>query len=76
MDAQFGQVEQRAALGNELSVAGHGKSIQNHCELCPSSMLSPLQEMLEVGTAIRKVARVLWSMHTLFQEVCLLSSRA
>ncbi len=28
-----------------------------------------LQEMLEVGTAIRKVARVLWSMHTLFQEV-------
>lgn len=28
----------------------------------------PKDEMLEVGTAIRKVARVLWSMHTLFQE--------
>ena len=27
-----------------------------------------MQEMLEVATAIRKVARVLWSMHTLFQE--------
>lgn len=26
--------------------------------------------MLEVATAIRKVARVLWSMHTLFNEVC------
>lgn len=28
----------------------------------------PKDEMLEVGTAIRKVARVLWSMHILFNE--------
>jgi hypothetical protein len=34
-----------------------------------------LQEMLEVGSAIRKVARVLWSMHTLFQEVRTLTRR-
>ena len=31
--------------------------------------------MLEVGSAIRKVARVLWSMHTLFQEVRTLTRR-
>lgn len=28
----------------------------------------PKDEMLEVGTSIRKVARVLWSMHVLFNE--------
>lgn len=27
-----------------------------------------LQDMLEVSTAMRKVARILWSLHAMFQE--------